>query len=444
MYCYKWIVTGKFILIALWFTTNLAETSGEEFKVEKISPDPVFVELGQPLKLEINIPQLYLETWNMTAFWTYFPNHSSNSEEHNLQLLRNIGKDYIFHHAYDPRVTVQRQADLVLVNTTVADTGVYQCRFRRPPNAWETLVKFHVTIEGKKVLAQKGSPKPIYVATGDTLKLNTMLNNPEVYNSSKRGPFWDFRAVLPYSKKHAQSVRVIGVHGGSIKRYDLRASLEGIQTLTLKNARSNDSGVYSYRIFRTAPNRLIRVDFNVIVQDKPKAELTCPKTIALTVGEDFSCLCKAIVNSPNAITQASWIKGGQLVKTEGNSSQQELSLRNFQKTMAGTYICRANVATLIDEQSIKITVIQTAGEVKKCLEKRFGFYLLLGTGIGGLLLGVIATVGFQRLRRKIRNIHRYEEPIEVKSTYQELDVKKMKSDEPFYQPLQRNTKKTRC
>lgn len=111
---------------------------------------------------------------------------------------------------------------------------------------------------------QKVSRETIYVATGETLKLDIILTNLDSYNR-KLGAFWDFRAVSSSSQKHVLFIRNIGVKGGYVKRYDPRALVEEKGSLLLANVTSSDSGTFYFRIIRPPSNGSIRADYHVIV-----------------------------------------------------------------------------------------------------------------------------------------------------------------------------------
>ena len=91
----------------------------------------------------------------------------------------------------------------------------------------------------------------------------------------------------------------------------------------------------------------------ICLPDEPKAEITCSQNTKLTEGENFSCWCNAV--GVNMVRTASWVKGGHLI---GNASSPgtTLTLHNVSKDTAGTYVCRAQLYSLVDERTTEIIV----------------------------------------------------------------------------------------
>ena len=91
----------------------------------------------------------------------------------------------------------------------------------------------------------------------------------------------------------------------------------------------------------------------ICLSDEPKAEITCSKNSKLIEGESFSCLCNAL--GVNMVPTASWVKGGHIL---GNASSPgtDLSLHNVSRDTAGTYVCRAQLYSLMDERTTEIIV----------------------------------------------------------------------------------------
>ena len=55
------------------------------------------------------------------------------------------------------------------------------------------------------------------------------------------------------------------------------------------------------------------------------------------------------------VPTAAWVKSGKIVGNTNNFGK-ELSLYNVSKDVSGTYICRAQLYSMIDEISTEITV----------------------------------------------------------------------------------------
>ena len=113
--------------------------------VKKATPNLVFVTVGQTLKLRLNIENLQVDT---NAFWVHAKNYSSR--EHDLQWVRHLGSSNELHHSYNKtRISRERQIDLVVSGMTLADSGVYRCKFRKPPKNWSVWVVYRVIVQGE-------------------------------------------------------------------------------------------------------------------------------------------------------------------------------------------------------------------------------------------------------------------------------------------------------
>ena len=92
-----------------------------------------------------------MDRWNTTAFWVYSPDGDAFSPERELQWVRRLGSETELHYTYnETRVSRERQMDLVMKSMTLGDSGVYRCKFRKPPNAWQIWIEYNVIVEGKR------------------------------------------------------------------------------------------------------------------------------------------------------------------------------------------------------------------------------------------------------------------------------------------------------
>ena len=117
-------------------------------KVKKTTPDPVFLTVGQTLKLQLDIENLNVERWNTTAFWVYLEN--SNKREHELFWVRQLGSTNEIYYSYNAtHISRERQVDFIMKGVIIADSGIYRCKFRKPPHGWSIIVEYRVIVEGK-------------------------------------------------------------------------------------------------------------------------------------------------------------------------------------------------------------------------------------------------------------------------------------------------------
>jgi hypothetical protein len=89
--------------------------------------------------------------------------------------------------------------------------------------------------------------------------------------------------------------------------------------------------------------------------DKPVANMDCPRTVRLTEGDDFFCLCKDISTS-KVTARATWLQDDQLVKHSRPFHEEELYLKNVTARDAMVYICRVHTNTVVDELTLEVFV----------------------------------------------------------------------------------------
>ncbi|CAB3980615.1 carcinoembryonic antigen-related cell adhesion molecule 1-like [Paramuricea clavata] len=334
--------SGGGFLVVFWFAlcVTVARGSDDWITVKKVTRNPVFVTAGQTLKLRLDIENV--DKWNTTAFWVYAKDSSRTSPEHDLQLMRDVDSSSETYFSYNKtRVSRERQVDLVVNSMTLADSGVYRCKFRKPD-------------EEKGVISPIDLPPEIvYITRGDTLKLQSDL--PDVTASSygkNYETFWDFSPSLTTTTQE-EAVRLIDSMDSSVESLDVRASLkENGTTLVLTNTTFNDSGVYHLRILGPLSTTAVHKDFNVIVEDKAIASIHCPSIVRLTEGENFFCLCEDISTS-EVTAQASWLVDGQTFKHSRPFHEEELYLNNVTAADAGFYTCRVRTVTMVDDITLE-------------------------------------------------------------------------------------------
>ena len=87
---------------------------------------------------------------------------------------------------------------------------------------------------------------------------------------------------------------------------------------------------------------------------RPKATINCSNPTIVNKRDDVICLCEGKGGRPTA--NVTWYdkNGNQMPET--GMENQTLILRNVSGTHNGTYTCKAQSYTLIDEKSIKVEV----------------------------------------------------------------------------------------
>ena len=130
--------------------------SSAEVKVLQISPNSSFVALGQPLKLNVTVTVNYVTFGqfyhqdDIYIVWS-FRRFSSTSFEKLTTNRRHIYEDKVLDtYSHDSRASIVDTSTLLLVNTTLNDSGIYKCHVSSC--CGKTIshdLYFNVTIEGR-------------------------------------------------------------------------------------------------------------------------------------------------------------------------------------------------------------------------------------------------------------------------------------------------------
>ena len=137
-------------MLSFEFSFLLEQRLRAGLKVLQISPNSSFVALKQPLKLNITVsvtdkPYHYFSN-HIHIEWS-FRRFSSTSFQRLARALWNFGGS-VYTNSYDPRASIVNNSTLVLVNTSLDDSGTYQCHV----TLWHRDIQylyFNVTIEGR-------------------------------------------------------------------------------------------------------------------------------------------------------------------------------------------------------------------------------------------------------------------------------------------------------
>ena len=101
-----------------------------EVKVLQISPNSSFVALGQPLKLNVTVTANYVtdERYHIPNSvhirWS-FRRFSSTSFEELANALWRVDRNKAYTNSYDSRASIVDNATLVMVNTSLNNSGTY-------------------------------------------------------------------------------------------------------------------------------------------------------------------------------------------------------------------------------------------------------------------------------------------------------------------------------
>ena len=137
-------------MLSFEFSFLLEQRLRSGSKVLQISPNSSFVALKQPLKLNVTVsvtdkPYHYFSK-HIHIEWS-FRRFSSTSFQRLARALWNFGGS-VYTNSYDPRASIVNHSTLILVNTSLDDSGTYQCHVR----LWHRDIQylyFNVTIEGR-------------------------------------------------------------------------------------------------------------------------------------------------------------------------------------------------------------------------------------------------------------------------------------------------------
>ena len=125
-----------------------------EVKVLQISPNSSFVALGQPLKLNVTVTVNYVtdERYHIPDSvhirWS-FRRFSSTSFEELANALWRVDRNRVYTNSYDSRASIVDNATLVMVNTSLNDSGTYHCYIDSSYYFIGQRVYFNVAIEGR-------------------------------------------------------------------------------------------------------------------------------------------------------------------------------------------------------------------------------------------------------------------------------------------------------
>ena len=131
-------------MLSFEFSFLLEQRLRAGIKVLQISPNSSFVALKQPLKLNVTGKRNDLEIqWSFRRF-------SSRSFQ-GLASAFCFSWGRVYTNSYDPRASIVNYSTLVLVNTSLDDSGTYQCRVMSflYHHYIDQYLHFNVTIEGR-------------------------------------------------------------------------------------------------------------------------------------------------------------------------------------------------------------------------------------------------------------------------------------------------------
>ena len=122
-----------------------------QLKVLQISPNSSFVALGQPLKLNVTVNNVTQPRYYRLYIYWSFRRFSSTPFEELAKALWHVDQDKVSTDSHDSRASIVDNATLELVNTTLHDSGTYQCLITSYENKYSTTryLYFNVTIEGR-------------------------------------------------------------------------------------------------------------------------------------------------------------------------------------------------------------------------------------------------------------------------------------------------------
>ena len=135
-------------MLSFEFSFLLEQRLRAGLKVLQISPNSSFVALKQPLKLNVtlNVTDKRYFFSHLVIQWS-FRRFSSISFQGLALVSWRVNTDRVYTYSYDPRASIVNYSTLVLVNTSLNDSGTYQCR------VWsifyDQYLYFNVTIEGR-------------------------------------------------------------------------------------------------------------------------------------------------------------------------------------------------------------------------------------------------------------------------------------------------------
>ncbi|CAB4041646.1 ---NA---, partial [Paramuricea clavata] len=226
-----------------------------------------------------------------------------------------------------------------------------------------------------------------------------------------------------------------------------RFEIEKPATLVLKNVDETYNEIFIFLLRNQYPLQSYLSEVVVIIAKKPTVTLSCSSPITVNERDNVTCLCRGKGGNPPANVTWHDKDGVQM----GGTGKEEQTL-----TLSETYKCVAKSHTLTDEKSIEIIVYLTRttnapttkgfGAGKAALEaNRSGtvWYMVVVILVSGIIIGILLSYNIVSCSgRKFRNREPQStlEPktTKVDTTYQELDLSKMNTEDNNYQSLRVN------
>ncbi|XP_028410700.1 matrix-remodeling-associated protein 5-like [Dendronephthya gigantea] len=136
-------------------------------------------------------------------------------------------------------------------------------------------------------------------------------------------------------------------------------AVEGKATLVIKNFNESRNGEYRFTFSGLDPS-----DVKVSVKKKPNVILDCFSRVLLTMGEDFTCLCRG--ENGNPAPDVIWIKDGKEIG-DRRKYNKTLAIKTNDWQNRGTYTCKAESypdLAFRDEKSIEVIINYKPANIK--------------------------------------------------------------------------------
>ena len=212
--------------------------------------------------------------------------------------------------------------------------------------------------------------------------------------------------------------------------YDV--AVEKPATLVLKNVGLTYDGTYQFSLYPGGTSEVV-----VSIAVKPHATV-CSSSITVNEGGNVYCVCQGQGGKPPA--EVTWYKDNRKIGETGKEERTLILTNVTHEKDDGNYTCVAqSYPNKMFQDEVEVKVIVTVLDLDEASSNDTScgteWYVIVVTLVVGIIMGILFSYIVSCCRRKFgsRKPHSCPEPraCEVDSTYQELDVTKLNTEDNY-------------